>query len=112
MAYQLDVDAFDSLGQVAAELIGDSGIIREATGRLDVYGNVRLTSDNGTVLETDYLRWNSKTNRIETEAFVKITRGNEWITGWGLDADEHLDSFRILRDVKGTLTSAEHLSEP
>lgn len=103
MAYVLDVDMFDSLGQVTSKLTGDSGLVRERSDRLDVFGNVVVVTADSTRLETDYLFRDPATGRIQTDAFVRITRDGDVITGWGLDADERLSQIKILRQVSGTL---------
>jgi LPS export ABC transporter protein LptC len=111
MAYQLDIDIYDSTGHVSTEVVGDSGIIREAKGVINIYGNVVVITDDSTKLETEYLWWDSNTDRIKTDAFVRITRGEDVITGWGLDADNRLKDFKILSQVSGTIEDPEKLQE-
>ncbi|MEW6411371.1 MAG: LPS export ABC transporter periplasmic protein LptC [Candidatus Zixiibacteriota bacterium] len=111
MAYQLDIDIFDSTGHVSTQVVGDSGIIRENRGVINIYGNVVVITDDSTKLETEYLWWDSNTDRIKTDAFVRITRGEDIITGWGLDADNRLKDFKILSQVSGTIEDPEKLQE-
>ncbi len=111
MAYRLDIDIYDSTGHVSTEVVGDSGIIREAKGVINIYGNVVVITDDSTKLETEYLWWDSNTDRIKTDAFVRITRGEDVITGWGLDADNRLKDFKILSQVSGTIEDPEKLQE-
>lgn len=110
VAYKLDIDLLDSLGRVSTEIVGDSGIIRETAGLLYIYGNVVVIAEDESKLETDYLWWNSKTSRIKTDAFVKITREEDVISGWGLEADDRLDTIRILDQVSGTIRDAGKVS--
>ncbi|MFZ5980538.1 MAG: LPS export ABC transporter periplasmic protein LptC [Candidatus Zixiibacteriota bacterium] len=102
MGYQLDIDFFDSTGVVMSEVIGDSGIIREQSGQLSIYGNVVVITEDKTKLETDYLYWNTVTDKIYTDAFVRITSEDGVLTGWGLEADQRLSSYQILSRVSGT----------
>ncbi|UCD63896.1 MAG: LPS export ABC transporter periplasmic protein LptC [Candidatus Zixiibacteriota bacterium] len=111
VAYKLDIDIYDSTGLVSTEVTGDSGIIREDRGLLNIYGNVVVVTDDSTRLETEYLWWDSNTDRIKTDAFVRITRGDDVITGWGLDADNRLKDFKILSQVSGTLSDPEKLQD-
>jgi LPS export ABC transporter protein LptC len=106
LARVVDIDAFDSTGQRTGTLVGDSAVIRENDGRMDVYGHVVFSAEDGTRLETDYLLWNPDTGEIETEAFVRITRGKDWATGWIFRADQDLKRWRILKDFKGTFFGA------
>jgi LPS export ABC transporter protein LptC len=102
MAREVDVTAYDSTGQRNGHLVGDSAVIREKTGRMDIYGDVVFVAEDGTTLKTDYLRWNPNTSQIETESFVRITRGRDWATGWILRADQNLKRWVILKDFQGT----------
>jgi len=112
MAYTLDIDIYDSTGQVTTQAVSDSGIIRENTGKLYLFGNVVVIAEDKSKLETDSLYWDSKTNKIQTDAFVKITKGEDVITGWGMEADQRLNRIRILNQVSGTITDTKNLSEP
>jgi len=109
MAYKLDINIFDSLGHSTTKITGDSGIIREGRGIVNIYGNVIVNINDTTELETDYLWWDSNTNRIKSDAFVRITRGKDVITGWGLDADNKLNSYKILNQVSGEIKDREDL---
>ena len=102
MARKVDIDAFDSTGTRTGTLVGDSAVIRENDGRMDVFGNVVFTTEDGTRLETEYLLWNPETNEIETDAFVRITRDKDWATGWIFRADQDLKRWRIMKDFQGT----------
>ncbi|MEK7775347.1 MAG: LPS export ABC transporter periplasmic protein LptC [Candidatus Zixiibacteriota bacterium] len=112
MAYTVNVDAFDSLGALSTTLVGDSGLVREESGIMDVFGNVVVTTPDNATLQTDYLFWDSRTEKIRTDAFVRITRGQDTMTGWGLEADEKLTRLKILNRVSGKLTETKDLLEP
>jgi len=102
MGYQLEIDFFDTTGAVMSEVVGDSGIIREQTGYLSIFGNVVVVTEDNTKLETDYLYWNTTTDKIYTDAFVRITSEDGVLTGWGLEADQRLSSYQILSKVSGS----------
>jgi LPS export ABC transporter protein LptC len=107
MGYVLDINFFDSTGRVSTHLVGDSGVIRETTNQLNVYGNVVVVTKDSSKLETDYLYWNTVTDKIETDAFVRITKKNDVITGWGMEADPDLSRIKILNRVSGTVHDAD-----
>ncbi len=112
MAYVVNVTSFDSTGSATGHVVADSAVIHEASGEFNLYDHVVLITENETKLETDYLYWNSRTDQIETDAYVRITRGDDVVTGWGLRADQQLDRVRILNTEKGTITDTRELSEP
>lgn len=102
LAREVNITAYDSSGQPNGHLVGDSAVIREKTGHMDIYGDVVFVAEDGTTLKTDYLRWNPNTSQIETESFVRITRDRDWATGWILRADQNLKRWVILKDFQGT----------
>lgn len=108
LAYDLNIRILDSIGNVSTNIVGDSGIIRDVMGIVHIYSNVRVVTDDSTTLETEYLWWNSNSNRIKSDAFVRITtEAGDIITGWGLDADNQLKSFKILNQVSGEVADPE-----
>ena len=111
MAYILDIDFFDSTGHITTELVADSGVIRETTNQLHVFGNVVVVTDDMSRLETDYLYWNTGTDKIRTDAFVRITKKDDVITGWGMEADPGLTRIKILNQVSGTVYDEDESSE-
>ncbi len=102
VGYVVTVHIRDSAGTEISTLVGDSSLIRETSGHFSVFGNVVAVAENGTRLETDYLHWNPVVRKIQTDAFVKITRQGDVVTGWGLEATEKLTDLKILRQVSGS----------
>lgn len=111
MAYTLDIDLIDSTGKVTTQIVGDSGVIREAAGVLRIFGNVLVETENGLKLETDYLWWDSNTDRIKSDDFVKITRveTGDVMSGWGLDSDKDLSTIKILDRVSGSINDLDNV---
>lgn len=114
MSYGVHVTTYDSLGRPAGWVIADSAIIRENTGKIDLFGHVVLVNSRQTRLKTDYLRWDSETDRMETEEYVDIKRGDDWVTGWGLEADGNLNWYHIKKvdKVHGDLSNIGTFNEP
>jgi len=102
-AESLWVDFFDEKGEHTSQLVADSGWIREKDQMLGVWGQVRVTTDEGVKLETQTLNWNPSTNKITTEDFVKITKDKDVMTGYGLEADQNLKNVKIKTEVKGEI---------
>ncbi len=111
MAYQVDAIVYDSLGELSSTIVGDSGLINEKRGRLELFGNVVVISTDSMKLETEYLSWSSKTRKIESDKFVKITKeGVIDAQGYGLEADQDLFPFKIL-NASGTVHETEDLEK-
>lgn len=111
MSYDVDAEFMDAEGKVISTLKGDSAIIRELTSHLYVYGRVVVVTKENSKLETDYLHWNPDLEKIQTDAFVKVTRRGDVVTGWGLEADRDLTRIKILRQVSGTIHDAGSLED-
>ena len=103
MGYKLHINLFNDQGEVISRVVGDSGLIRESTEDLHIYGNVVVINDNDSRLETDSLYFDPETDSIYTDEFVRISRPGDTLTGWGLQADRQLRGLRILRQVSGTI---------
>ena len=99
----IEATFFDSLGLITSTLVSDSGIIRENSKRLEVWGNVKVVSNNGVSLEADSLFWDQERDSVTTESFVRITHRGNVQSGYGLQSDNSLTNFRIMREVKGEL---------
>jgi LPS export ABC transporter protein LptC len=112
MAYVLDINVYDTTGQVSTHVVGDSGVIRENSGQLYIYGNVVVITEDQSKLETDSLYWDTRSDKIKTDAYVKITKGDDVIAGWGMEADQRLNRIKILKQVTGTITDPKELTEP
>ncbi len=84
-------------------LTADTGILIQTTDDLEARGNVRVQTDEGALLETEVLFWDHQQSRIHTEAFVKITRGENVLTGIGLETDPGLDRIDLKNEIRGTM---------
>jgi LPS export ABC transporter protein LptC len=104
-AEQVRVDFFDEDRHVS-RLTADIGILNQVSDDLEARGNVRVETDEGSLLETEILFWDHQKARIHTDVFVEVTKGNTVLTGIGLEADPGLDRVEILREVETTAPSA------
>ncbi|HEY5133253.1 MAG TPA: LPS export ABC transporter periplasmic protein LptC [Candidatus Krumholzibacteriaceae bacterium] len=97
------IEFFDKQGSLASVLTSDKGEYNQVTHDLTALGKVVVTSQEGYVLETESLVWVNGSGEIHSEDFVKFTRGNDVLTGYGLRADTGLRDVEIQRNVKGFL---------
>jgi LPS export ABC transporter protein LptC len=101
------IEFYDEAGQLKTTLTSDQGVYFEDPGDLLAYGNVVVISVDGNQLETDSLLWVRAVNKIVSNSFVKLKRGKDLITGYGLECDNDLSSAVIKRDVEATIISEE-----
>lgn len=103
MAYIVDVNIFDSAGNITSNIVGDSAVIREQKRHIDIFGNVVVISSDSIRLETEYLFWNSIKGTIETDAYVTLSLGEDIQQGYGMIASDDFSSFKILDQVTGRM---------
>lgn len=106
----LHVDFFNDSNRVTSVLTANYGIRYEKDLKTFVRNNVVVINENGEQLNTEELVWDERKNIIYSEKFVKITTDREVIYGEGLEADERMTKYRILKPqgtIKVTMDDAE-----
>ncbi len=91
------IDFYNEEGEITSVLVSDRGEVDDETQDLSGYGNVVIEGDDGTVLETEEIHWENKTEQIHTDKFVKITSPDEIIEGYGMESDAGLNNYTIYR---------------
>ncbi len=86
---------YDKNEKLTSTLTADSGKVNDKKKEFTAIGNVVLKGERERVLYTDKLSWNSKTEKIYTDAKVKIVDKNETIVGEGLLSDKTLENYVI-----------------
>ena len=80
-------------------LTSEEGIYHTSTADMEAFGEVVVESEEGR-LETDRLNWVAKEEKIRTDDYVKITKGETVITGRGLESDPRLESVKIEKEFQ------------
>ena len=91
----LFVTFFDDQEKVSATLKANYGIRYDIKKQMEVKYAVELINKDGTKLETEKLIWNEVTQRIYTDAFVKITNRKEIIMGTGMESNQDFTKYEI-----------------
>jgi LPS export ABC transporter protein LptC len=95
--------------QLVSTLTSDRATHYQSGDDLEARGNVRVVSDDGAVLKTEVLHWDHAGGRIHTDQFVEITRGDNVLTGVGLEADPGLERVDLKDSVRGHVPDAGSL---
>ena len=101
------VDFFDDHGGVRSTLTAREGLLRRRTNDMEAFGNVIVTSEDGTTLATERLTWNERTGKIESDRFVRVVQGRDEFTGVGLEADPDLKNIRVHSEFKAYVRTPE-----
>jgi len=99
-ARTIQIEFFDSEGKRYSTLVADRGLVDQRTNNLTAIGKVRVVTETGVHMETDSLRWVNRTEKIMSDAFVKVTRKEDVVTGYGFESDPNLDHFHLKREVR------------
>lgn len=81
MGYIIDANFFDSLGRITTHLVADSALIREMTGELEAYGHVIVETKEDHILESEYLRWDRKSDTIFCTSPFRYTEPDGVVVG-------------------------------
>lgn len=99
-ARKVRIEFFNEKGESYSTLVADQGLVYQRTNDLEARGNVHVTTATGVTMETDSLRWLNTNGRIVSDAFVRVTRKDDVVTGFGFESDANLDHFHLTREVR------------
>ncbi len=88
---------FNDSGEHTSTLTAQEGKVDDRSNDLEATGDVRVVSTDSTLLETSHLLWDNAKRLVHTQDYVKITSPREKIQGRGLEADQHLQNYRIFQ---------------
>jgi len=109
-ALPVQIDFFEDDRHVST-LTADVGILLQATDDLEARGDVKVVTEEGTILTTEILFWDHQKSLIHTDEFVRIEKDGDVLTGVGLEADPGLDRIDIKNAVEGTVMNPGTLLE-
>ena len=90
------VSFYDGAGQnKASVLTAQQAEIHESSGEMVAMGRVAVVASNGTRLETDTLRWNRETDRINGNGKMTLRRPDGEETGVGFEASSDLTWWKM-----------------
>jgi LPS export ABC transporter protein LptC len=103
------IEFYDEFGNLQSTLDADSGEYFDTSHDMLAYGNVVVVTVEGDVLETDSLRYLNAEDKIVNDCFNRLRRGDDIITGYGLECDHNLSSVDIKRDVEARFVDEDGL---
>ena len=101
------VEFFNDMGDVRSILTARNGLLMRRTSDMEAFGDVIVTSEDGTRLMTERLTWNERTGKIESDRFVRVVQGRDEFTGTGLEADPDLKNIRVRSEFKAYVRTPE-----
>jgi len=104
LLYQVEMFFFDSLGNHTSTLTADSARVSQRSNSMCAMGHVKAWRTDNRRIQADSLRWDAKSEKIVTEGYVEIYRGDDVLTGYGLETDQRLEQTIIKRNPRGTFS--------
>jgi LPS export ABC transporter protein LptC len=96
------VTFFDEDEKISATLKANYGVRYDLSRKMEARHAVEVINRNGEKLETEKLVWDENTQRIYTDAFVKITTSQQIIMGQGMESNQDFTRYEI-RKVTGQI---------
>ncbi len=94
------VEQFDSVFQVQASIKADTAYYYDKDKLWKLVSNVSIQNLKGEIFETDLMYWDQKTEKVYSDAFVKIIMPDKTITGYGFDSNQQMTQSEI-RNIQG-----------
>jgi len=107
-ARDVALDFYDEEGRMNSHLTAREGEVATTSNDMTASGNVVVTTDHGTRIETESLRYLTSAKRIVSDELVTVTRGQDVLSGIGFESDPGLEQFEFRERVRAQVrTSAE-----
>jgi LPS export ABC transporter protein LptC len=96
--YDVDMD-FYKADTLHSTLTSERGRANLKTQDLFAWGNVVIVTKDGRRLETEELNYDDGTGLISNDVFNRFTKGQDVMTGVGMEATPDLNNFELKSDV-------------
>lgn len=78
-------------------------IYSQSSGDVDASGGVTVKTMSGVTMNTDRVRYSTKTKKAATDGAVRVTSDKMTVTGKGLIMEPDKGSFSLLKEVKAII---------
>jgi len=103
--YEVNMD-FYKADTLFSTLTSRRGRANMKTNDLFAWGEVVVVTRDGRRLETEELDYDDDTGHISNDVFNRFTRGDDVMTGIGMEATPDLDRFELKQAVEATVYDA------
>lgn len=94
---------FYKKGEKVSTLSGKRGKVLDPSKNIEIYDSVVVVNKEGSILQTQKLLWNNKSQRVSSDVYVKIKTPKEEVQGIGFESDQNLKNYTIFK-VTGTFS--------
>lgn len=89
------IDVYDSTGSVETRVDCNRAVYLAEESEFELFGNVKVHTNDDRHLESEYLKWEQADNTISTPQFVIITTPTDSIAGSGFNGTTDLSTYTI-----------------
>ena len=98
----IDVIIYNNYLDTVATISSDFGVQKEGNNLVDIAKNVNLVNKKNEQLNTERLFWSRTENKIYTDEFVTLNKGDQIIMGYGFVTDQSFSTYS-LSNITATL---------
>ncbi len=91
------VEKFDTLFNPVATIKADTAYYWNNKGLIKLISNVEVQNLEGENFQTSLLYWDEKADRVWSDEYIRIQRGEKIITGIGFESNRDMSNYRIFR---------------
>jgi len=84
-------------GELVSTLTSKRGKVLEPSKDIEIYDSVVVVNKEGSILKTQKLLWNNKSQKVSTDVYVKIKSPKEEVEGIGFESDQGLKNYKIFK---------------
>ena len=106
------LERFDSLFQVEAKILADSAWSYTDKRLWRLKGNVDIRNMEGEKFLSDELFWDQKEQRVYSDKYIEIKRGETELKGYGFESNQAMTEYRIFRPHDGKIPFKEDVEQP
>ena len=89
------ISIFSENGQIKSTVECDSATFKPDEAVFEMFGNVKVITNNGNKLSSDFLMWERKIDRVSTDLFVTFISPPDSITAIGFFGNSELTEYTL-----------------
>ena len=91
----IHLERFDSLLNVDAYIDADTAYYFDKDKLWELRSNVKIENAKGERFTTSILFWNQVTEKVYSDEFITIKKGDQLLSGYGFESDQKFENYDI-----------------
>lgn len=98
----IHLERFDSLMNIDAYIDADTAYYYDKDKLWELRSNVKIENAKGEKFTTSLLFWNQVSEKVYSDEFITIKRGDQVLSGYGFESDQKFEDYDI-RKTSGVI---------